>query len=97
MTVSASTDSGNAVGFCGLRILEKSIIPWDETIVYGAFQRMGVCTAMYRYAEIISGKKIRPAALRSHDARLFWKNFADRKDWMKPNFFFNLHVHRKTV
>lgn len=78
------------VANAGFRITGKSIIAWDRTAVHRDYERIGVATAMYRWAEEITGKQARPSRLRTADAVAFWKGFRRKRDWKRPEWKFML-------
>jgi hypothetical protein len=75
------------VGNAAFTITEKSLVP-STVEVHPNFQRYGIATTMYRFAEELTGKKVRPSRRRSMDALLFWKGFRKKKDWKKDYFVF---------
>jgi GNAT superfamily N-acetyltransferase len=76
------------VASAGFRVTAKSLIDDDWTEVLPTYQRLGIATAMYRWAEEITGRKVRPSRSRTADARAFWQAFRKKKDWKKGAWTF---------
>lgn len=76
------------VASAGFRVTPKSLIDDDWTEVLPDYQRLGIATAMYRWAEEITGRKVRPSRSRTADARAFWKGFRKKKSWKKEAWTF---------
>ncbi len=75
------------IGRVDFAMTGKSLVA-EAFDVHPNFQRYGIGTALYKFAEEISGRKVRPSKRRSRDALLFWKGFRKKTNWKKDYFVF---------
>jgi len=50
-----------------------------EVNVVGTYQRRGIATAMYQYAQRVSGRKLRPSGQQTTAAQLLWTHLRKQK------------------